>query len=194
MKLLKYINFHGTTQSYSDLKQTQIKVNTRLNVVLWASLQSPILAVFCLDQTDLLVAEVEGLLAPVSTQLQDGNEVPDGSEDGEAQDRVNVDPWVLPCAIWEALILQHTGYLRSLSPGHGRSVRLTSSTETEDELEKSGAQLFCEAVFTSTVHMSSSMFISCVCHVLMSLDFTVKQTLTFFTFLKLQCDNPTHFV
>lgn len=47
---------------------------------------------FCLGQTDLLVAEVEGLLAPVPLQLQDGNEVPDGSEDGEAQDRVNVDP------------------------------------------------------------------------------------------------------
>lgn len=37
-------------------------------------------------------------------QLQDGNEVPDGSDDGEAQDRV--DPWVLPCAVGEALVLQ----------------------------------------------------------------------------------------
>lgn len=42
--------------------------------------------------TDLLVAEVEGLLAPVPLQLHDGDEVPDGSEDGEAQDRVNMDP------------------------------------------------------------------------------------------------------
>lgn len=47
---------------------------------------------FCLGQTDLLVAEVEGFLAPVPMELQDGNEVPDGSEDGEAQDRVNMDP------------------------------------------------------------------------------------------------------
>lgn len=47
---------------------------------------------FCLGQTDLLVAEVEGLLAPVPVKLHDGNEVPDGSDDGEAQDRVNMDP------------------------------------------------------------------------------------------------------
>lgn len=45
-----------------------------------------------MGQTDLLVAKVEGLLAPVSMQLQDSDEVPDGSEDGEAQDRVNMDP------------------------------------------------------------------------------------------------------
>lgn len=47
---------------------------------------------FCLGQTDLLVAEVEGLLAPVPVKLHDGNEVPNGSDDGEAQDRVNMDP------------------------------------------------------------------------------------------------------
>lgn len=89
-------------------------MNARLTVVLWALLHLPIIGVFCLAQTDLLVAEVEGLLAPVPMQLQDGNEVPDGSEDGEAQDRVNVDPWVLPCAVGEALVLQHTGERRSL--------------------------------------------------------------------------------
>ena len=105
-----------TQQSYRDLKQIQIKVNTRLTVVLWALLQPSTLGVFCLGQTDLLVAEVEGLLAPVPMQLQDGNEVPDGSEDGEAQDRVNMDPWVLPCAVGEALVLEHTGQWRSLSP------------------------------------------------------------------------------
>lgn len=76
--------------------------------MLWASLQPPALGVRCLGHTDLLVAEVEGLLAPVSMQLQDSNEVPDGSEDGEAQDGVNMDPWVLPCAVGEALILQRT--------------------------------------------------------------------------------------
>lgn len=32
--------------------------------------------------TDLLVTEVEGLPAPVPVQLQDGDDVPDGSEDG----------------------------------------------------------------------------------------------------------------
>lgn len=64
--------------------------------------------VLCLGHTDLLVTEVEGLLAPVPLQLHDGDEVPDGSEDGEAQDRVNMDPWVLPCAVREALILQRT--------------------------------------------------------------------------------------
>lgn len=95
-------------KSKSNLKHIQIKVNTRLTVVLWALLQFLPLGVFCLVLTDLLVAEVEGLLAPVPMQLQDGNEVPDGSEDGEAQDRVNMDPWVLPCAVGEALILQRT--------------------------------------------------------------------------------------
>jgi len=38
------------------------------------------------------VAKVEGLFAPLPMQLQDGNEVPDGSDDGKAQDRVNMDP------------------------------------------------------------------------------------------------------
>lgn len=33
-------------------------------------------------QTDLLVTEVKGLLAPVPVQLQDGDDVPNGSEDG----------------------------------------------------------------------------------------------------------------
>ncbi|TNN66699.1 hypothetical protein EYF80_023088 [Liparis tanakae] len=42
--------------------------------------------------TDLLVAKVEGLFAPLPMQLQDGDEVPDGSDDGKAQDRVNADP------------------------------------------------------------------------------------------------------
>lgn len=37
---------------------------------------------FGLDPTDLLVTEVKGLLAPVPVQLQDGDDVPDGSEDG----------------------------------------------------------------------------------------------------------------
>lgn len=77
-------------------------------------LQSPTLRVFYLDQTDLLVAEVEGLLAPMPMQLQDGNKVPNGSKDGEAQDRVNMDPWVLPCAIGESLVLQH-GYEQRFS-------------------------------------------------------------------------------
>lgn len=84
---------------------------------MWALLQPPTLGVFCLGQTDLLVAEVEGLLAPVPMQLQDGNEVPDGSEDGEAQDRVNMDPWVLSCAVGEALVLRDRGQCRLLSPG-----------------------------------------------------------------------------
>lgn len=97
-------------------------MNTRLTVVLWALLQSPTLGVFCLGQTDLLVAEVEGLLAPVPMQLQDGNEVPDGSEDGEAQDRVNMDPWVLPCAVGEALVLQCRGQWRWTSPELHRSL------------------------------------------------------------------------
>lgn len=99
-----------------DLKQIQIKGNTRLTVVLWALLQPPTLGVFCLGQTDLLVAEVEGLLAPVPVKLHDGNEVPDGSDDGEAQDRVNMDPWVLPCAVGESLVLQHKDQRRTLSP------------------------------------------------------------------------------
>lgn len=55
-------------------------------------------------------------------QLQDGNEVPDGSEDGKAQDRVNMDPWVLPCAVGEALVLQHTSQWQSLSPEVRRSL------------------------------------------------------------------------
>lgn len=37
---------------------------------------------FGLDQTDLLVTKVKGLLAPLPVQLQDGDDVPDGSEDG----------------------------------------------------------------------------------------------------------------
>lgn len=58
-----------------------------------------------MGQTDLLVAKSEGLLVPVSMQLQDSDEVPDGSEDGEAQDRVNMDPWVLSCPFGKTLIL-----------------------------------------------------------------------------------------
>lgn len=111
--------FHNKNEAHKanrDLKQIQIKGNTRLTVVLWALLQPPTLGVFCLGQTDLLVAEVEGLLAPVPVKLQDGNEVPDGSDDGEAQDRVNMDPWVLPCAVGESLILQHKDQRRTLSP------------------------------------------------------------------------------
>jgi len=38
------------------------------------------------------VAEAEGLLAPLPVELQDADEVPDGSEDGEAQGGVNMDP------------------------------------------------------------------------------------------------------
>lgn len=118
-------------KSNRDLKQIQIKVNTRLTVVLWALLQPLPLGVFCLGQTDLLVAEVEGLLAPVPMQLQDGNEVPDGSEDGEAQDRVNMDPWVLPCAVGEALILQRTSQWRaSLAGGHGSLTKQVSVAGT----------------------------------------------------------------
>ena len=49
-------------------------------------------------------------------QLQNGNEVPDGSDDGEAQDRVNMDPWVLPCAVGEALVLWHRRKTRPLPP------------------------------------------------------------------------------
>lgn len=41
-----------------------------------------LLIVLVYDQTDLLVTEVKGLLAPVPVQLQDGDDVPDGSEDG----------------------------------------------------------------------------------------------------------------
>lgn len=37
---------------------------------------------FGLDQTDLLVTKVKGLPAPVPVQLQDSDDVPDGSEDG----------------------------------------------------------------------------------------------------------------
>lgn len=37
---------------------------------------------FGLYQSDLLVTKVKGLLAPVPVQLQDGDDVPDGSEDG----------------------------------------------------------------------------------------------------------------
>lgn len=47
---------------------------------------------FFQGHTDLLVAEVKGLLAPMSTELQDGDKVADGSDDGKAQDRVNTDP------------------------------------------------------------------------------------------------------
>lgn len=68
--------------------------------------------------TDLLVADVKRLLSPVPTQLQYGDEVPDGSKDGEAQDRMNTDPWVLPCAMWEALVLNtqnNEGHLRKSS-------------------------------------------------------------------------------
>lgn len=38
--------------------------------------------ILVLDHTDLLVTKVKGLLAPVPVQLQDGDDVPDGSEDG----------------------------------------------------------------------------------------------------------------
>lgn len=86
------IKSHKSHKFNIDLRQIQIKVNTRLTAVLGALLQPLPLGVLCLGQTDLLVAEVEGLLAPVTMQLQDGNEVPDGSEDGKAQDRVNMDP------------------------------------------------------------------------------------------------------
>lgn len=52
------------------------------------------------------MTKVEGFFAPVPMQLQDGDEVSDGSDDGEAQDRVNMDPWVLPCAVGKPLVLQ----------------------------------------------------------------------------------------
>lgn len=40
----------------------------------------------------LLVAEAEGLSAQVAVQLQHSNQVSDSREDGETQNRVNMDP------------------------------------------------------------------------------------------------------
>lgn len=40
----------------------------------------------------LLVAEVEGLSAQLAVQLQHSDQVSDGREDGETQNRVNMDP------------------------------------------------------------------------------------------------------
>lgn len=171
---MKY--FPHSTESHKsnrDLEQIQIKLNTRLTVVLWAVLlQPPTLGVFCLGQTDLLVAEVEGLLAPLPMQLQDGNEVPNGSDDGEAQDRVNMDPWVLPCAVGEALILQHTDPWRSISPRVFRSLTKEvsvagTSTDVDDEEDsnwnsdeqRSVKETHIENICDQTSQLCSEMFL-----------------------------------
>lgn len=54
----------------------------------------------------LLMAQAEGLLAPVPVQLQDAHEVADGRDDGQAEDRLDPRPGLQPRASREALVLR----------------------------------------------------------------------------------------
>lgn len=44
------------------------------------------------SETHLLMTEAEGFFAPVSIQFKDADQVSDGSDDGQAEDRLDSSP------------------------------------------------------------------------------------------------------
>lgn len=58
------------------------------------------------SEPHLLMAEAEGLFAPVPVQFKDANQVSNGSDDGQAKNRLDSGSRLQASASWKSLILK----------------------------------------------------------------------------------------